>query len=504
MYNFNIDIDMAHPDWAVKYRRPGTELRCIHGRYCLYECSSVYDKEKKRSVKKTGRYLGTITEEHGFRESPKRVLERELERSRHGTPAAAGAAPVKVGATRELGLSRFISGSLGAYVGRLRECFPDDWRRLAALAYCRLAFQSPLKRMATDFGDSYLSVTDAVRGLSPNSLSGFYRDFGRNRPAILDFLRGFGVEGDSVLFDGTDILSASGRMGLPKVSKVKSGGFDPAVNIMFGYTLGQGVANYYRLLPGNIKDIKAFEICAREYGYKDVTAIVDKGFQSEANIKVLDEMDGIRFIMAIKRNTKGLDHTPFAGRDNMGALGHFWYAGRPIWYHRQDIMGHNVFVYLDERLRVEEQADYLNKADDPDNDHYSIASYHEHALRFGTIALMENAGLDAEQTYCRYKSRGEVEQSIDVFKNSLEADTSYMQDEHALETWMFVNLIAMHWYCEIRERMVKAKIIAKHSPADMIRLMCRFRTVYVDGQWRTAELTKKEAALLTAIGVDIT
>ena len=38
----------------------------------------------------------------------------------------------------------------------------------------------------------------------------------------------------------------------------------------------------------------------------------------------------------------------------------------------------------------------------------------------------------------------------------------------------------------------------------MIRLMCRFRTVYVDGQWRTAELTKKEAALLTAIGVDIT
>ena len=75
---------------------------------------------------------------------------------------------------------------------------------------------------------------------------------------------------------------------------------------------------------------------------------------------------------------------------------------------------------------------------------------------------------------------------------------------HALETWMFINMIAMHWYCEIREQMVKSKIIAKHSPADIIRFMCRFRTVYVDGQWRTAELTKKEAALLAAIGVDIT
>ena len=46
---------MKHPDWAVKYRRPGTELRRItEKRYCLYECSSVYDKEKKRARKITG------------------------------------------------------------------------------------------------------------------------------------------------------------------------------------------------------------------------------------------------------------------------------------------------------------------------------------------------------------------------------------------------------------------------------------------------------------------
>ncbi len=42
------------------------------------------------------------------------------------------------------------------------------------------------------------------------------------------------------------------------------------------------------------------------------------------------------------------------------------------------------------------------------------------------------------------------------------------------------------------------------KPSDVNYAMRRLRTVYVDGQWRTAELTKKEAALLTAIGVDIT
>ena len=79
---------MPHPEWAVKFRRPGTELRCIKGRYCLYECTSVYDKEKKRVVKKTGKYLGSITEHGGFKESRKRILERELEQVRQQSASA--------------------------------------------------------------------------------------------------------------------------------------------------------------------------------------------------------------------------------------------------------------------------------------------------------------------------------------------------------------------------------------------------------------------------------
>lgn len=63
-----------HPDWAVKFRRPGTELRCINGRYCLYECRCIYDKEKKRNRKITGKYLGSITEEGGFKPSKKRLI----------------------------------------------------------------------------------------------------------------------------------------------------------------------------------------------------------------------------------------------------------------------------------------------------------------------------------------------------------------------------------------------------------------------------------------------
>ena len=491
---------MAHPEWAVKFRRPGTELRCINGRYCLYECTSVYDKQKKRAVKKTGRYLGSITEEGGFKESRKRILERELEQARQ-QPGGAGPS---LGEVKELGVSRFVTGQLDWYVERLKKHFPADWQRIVALAYCRLCSQSPMKRMATDYGDSYLSVVHRASGLSSNRLSSFYHELGCRRPQILAFLNEFGLDGDNVIFDGTDILSASQGMDLPKMSKVKSGGFGTAINIMFGYSLGAGTANYYRLLPGNIKDIKAFRLCAQEYAHKSLTMIVDKGFQSEANIEFLDSIEGAGYVMALKRNTKGLDYTPFASRDNKGAEGHFSYNGRVLWYCKQEVCGHEAVLYLDERRRVEEETDYLNKADDPENDHYSMDSYRDHALQFGTIALLNGAGKTPQELYYAYKSRCEIEQAIDVFKNTLEADTSSMQSRQALEAWMFINMIALHWYYELRQRLIDTGLIRKFSPADMIGLLRHLRIVYIDGQWRTAELTKKEGQAIAALGVDIT
>ena len=103
-----------------------------------------------------------------------------------------------------------------------------------------------------------------------------------------------------------------------------------------------------------------------------------------------------------------------------------------------------------------------------------------------------------------YKSRGEIEQAIDVFKNTLEADTSSMQSPQTLEAWMFINMVALHWYYELRQRLIDTDLIKKFSPADMIGMLRHLRTVYVDGAWRTAELTKKEGDAIAALGVDIT
>lgn len=217
---------MTPPDWAVKFRRPGTELRRVNDTlYKLYECSSVYDKEKKRARKITGKYLGSITEESGFKESRKRVMEREIEELKSGKPAEIKES--RVGEVKEYGFSEYILREQQPCLDKLKEVFPQDWSRIVSLAYCRLRFQSPMRRVAGDFADSFLSRKIGERGLSANALSGFLHKLGTKRDRITEFMRSYIDPDDNIIFDGTDQLSASRCMDYPQMTKTKKGALRP-------------------------------------------------------------------------------------------------------------------------------------------------------------------------------------------------------------------------------------------------------------------------------------
>ena len=493
---------MTPPDWAVKFRRPGTELRRVNDAlYKLYECSSVYDKEKKRARKITGKYLGSITESGGFKESRKRIMEREIEELKKGVRG--DVREPRIGEVKEYGLSDYILQEQKPCIDRLKEVFPQEWSRIVSLAYCRLRFQSPMRRVAGDFCDSFLSEKIGTRGLSANSLSGFLHDLGTRRDKITDFMRGYIDADDNIIFDGTDQVSASRCMDYPQLTKTKKGTFDTAVNIMWIFNCAKHLPVYYRLMPGSIKDVSAFKVCVEDAGMRNGVAIIDKGFQSASNIEKLDEL-GIRFIMSLRRSTKGLDYSIFASRTNEGADGAFLYHKRPIWWKRCDIDGHEVFLYLDEGHRSDESEDYMRRVFDPDMEGYTMENYKAKALQFGTLALMTTSGKDAEHVYLDYKTRGDVEQAIDAFKNIIEADHSYMQDEKSLEAWTFICLIALQWYYALSVRLKKAELSNRFAPMDMVRSLSRVRTVRIDKNWIPAEVMKKDRPLVEAAGLNIT
>jgi hypothetical protein len=476
-----------HPQWALAHKRKGTELRLINGSYYLYEVSSKWNPEKKRPMKITGRLLGKITEESGFVESDKeRLRKQQLQIER-----------VQV---KEYGITAAIDALFGDTVDAFKQFFPDEWQRLVSLAYGRLVHRSPLKNMAFHYSYSYLSEQGGTVDLSAKSLSYFLRRLGQDRQRIVGFCRSFNTSEDCILFDGTDMFSHSEQMELPKFSLSKLGTYDDLINMMWIFSVKRQDPLYYRLLPGNIKDVSSFKMSLQESGVKDAIVVMDKGFASKSNIEAL-ENGGLRFIIPLPRNSALISYEKIQGGDKRLFDGYFKYEGRYIWHYTiVPDAKKSLTVFLDEELRSREQKDYLDRIDNGVLD-YSIDAFHDRQYRLGTIAVIENTGSRPHDVFAVYKTRGDIETMIDALKNIVEADRTYMRNEQALEGWMFINLIALKWYYTILNLLKKQGLNKKYSPTDFLLFLSEIKKVKINNLWYDAELTRNSRELLESLNI---
>ncbi len=478
-----------HPSWATKYKGKKTELRLLNGRYYLYEVSSRWDPEKKRAKKITGKLLGRITKEKGFIESDKNKLRKR-------------AIKLSKISIKEYGMVSFLKSHLGEYKELLKKHFPEQWETILVLVFNRLTEQSSMKNMEYHYLQSYISFEYPNLTLSPSSLTTTLRDIGVQRETITNFFQEFKHDNDNIIFDGTDLLTKSKNMSLPELSKSKQGVFTNLANIMFVFSVTLKLPIYYRIMSGDIKDIKAFSLCLRESKISNAVVIVDKGFYSKGNIKNLKE-EKLRYIIPLRRNNKDINYEPIISGDKQNLVGFFKFEKRIIWYYFSNTEEKERVVYIDEELKTREIKDYLNRIEKlPEK--YDIETFHKRQYQFGTITLLHNTNKTPNELFVDYKSRNQIENMIDIMKNSLSSDKSYMQNEYALEAWMFINFIAIHWYYKIYQLLVKNKLNSRYSPLDIIKFLLKIRKIKINNQWITEEITKKTKLLLDKLEINIT
>jgi transposase len=479
----------THPRWATKFRLPGTELRLINNKYYLYEVTSKWDPDKKRAKKISGKLLGRITKEDGFIESDKaRLRKKEF--------------AVSQLSVKEYGIVNFIDSCFGNYLTLIEKYFPDCWREIVTLAYCKLAYQSPMKNVEFHYFHSYLSEKFPKLQLTPKNITDLLRLIGGQRTRITDFFKEFGVPNDNILFDGTDLISNSRKMDITKYGKSKKGTYDSMANIMFIFSVKEQLPVYYRIMPGNIKDVKAFKLCLAESHLKDAVIIADKGFYSEENIDLLRK-EKLHFIVPLKRNSSLINYNKMQYGSKQKFDGFFKFENRIIWYYKTKAGKENIYTYLDDELKAEEIRDYLVRVESLPED-YNMDNFYTHQYRFGTISLLNNLQKTPEQVFEDYKSRSQIETMIDALKNVIDADKSYMQNEQALEAWMFINYIVLHWYYKILQLLKSKELNSRYSPMDIIQFLKEVRKVKINDNWYNAEITRKSKDLLELIGVHIT
>lgn len=475
---------MAYPDWVEKYKLKGTNISCIRGKYYLYAVSSVWNKEKGRAQKVTGKYLGRITETDGLIQ-PKEKEEKMTKVT-----------------LKEYGASSVLAETGSDIYTALKEIFPNEADRIFTLAILRVIEKCPFKRAEMIYEKSYLSEMYSGVKLSGKDITGFLMSLGANREKLVTFMNRFTSGSEHILFDVTNIISKSNEMEINRLGYNSHRQYDPQVNLLYAFACENRMPVYYRVLPGNIREISALRLSVEEAQLKNVIIVADKGFGSKANFDMLED-NKLQYIIPLRRNNALFDRSVLQTGNRSAFDNYFMYNNRVIWYYQKDDDGIKIITFSDSDLKNREEKDYICRIESK-FEGYTKEGLMEKQYDFGSIVIRTNVNKSPDDIFAVYKSRGEIEQCFDFLKNLLDQDRSYMQNEYSFESWTFLNHISLMLSYKLYDLLRSAGLLSKFSVDDFIYHLKYIHKVKVNSSWLTSEISAKTLKLLTSLKVHIT
>ena len=132
-----------------------------------------------------------------------------------------------------------------------------------------------------------------------------------------------------------------------------------------------------------------------------------------------------------------------------------------------------------------------------------IIVHHNKASEQGTITLFTNlqADITPEKVHLHYKSRVDIEILFDTFRNVLMADASYMRSNEAMETWLFINHLALIFYYRLYNRLKKHDLLKKYSPKDVLMHLETIKKVKISDTWLNTEVPNKSKNVLLKLQI---
>lgn len=486
---------MYLPPWMKKFKEPRTEIKHIKGGYYKYQVSYKYNPLKKRTDKITGVLLGKITEEDGFIPSDKNTLRQETQTT---------AVDIK-----GYGLYYLFFDLIREEFEKLCAFFSkSECELLFAFAMFRWAYNTPIKRAPYYYLHDFCSEEFTDKKTTDKNVSNLLKTIGENRAKTVAWMKTL-LEGQQrsdkeefVMMDSTHVISKSDLLTVNARGYNADFDYDEQIRLMYLFSAENRHPVYYRLINGNITDVKSMSLCLAEMQVQNVIFISDKGFYSKDNVKVMKDM-GLQYIIPLRRDNSLINYQPLLKKSFKLGLSYFLYQKRVIWYYVYRKEGFNLMTFLDESLRSKEESDYIDRMDRlPEK--YTQEKFEKRLSSFGTLTFSFDIRTEKtpQEIYQAYKQRNEIEIVFDAYKNFLGADVMYMQNRYVLEGWLMANFIAMIAYHKLFARMRLVKKLDKHSPKDIIEQSKSIYMLKMNGEWNISETTKKTHDLFKLLGID--
>jgi transposase len=485
---------MSFPKWVLKFKETKTEIKKINGAYYKYSVSYKYDPQKKRTDKITGVLLGKITQEEGFVASEKNAMRAHL-----------GLNKIDI---KNYGLFHLFSSLLEDEWASLQRYFPKEvCELLFSFAMFRWAYNTPIKRASYYYHHDFCSQIFETKSTNDKAFSDALKFVGERRSDVARWMKTM-LGGDEktgaefVMMDSTHVFSKSELLTVNAKGYNPDFDFEKQIRLMYLFSAQVQKPVYYRLINGNITDIKSMALCVQEMNIKNVIYIADKGFYSKKNVEMMRK-EQLQYIIPLQRNSKCIDYKPLQKANFKKQLSYFLYQQRIIWYYSYNQGTEQYITFMDDRLKTQEEADYVARMDTMP-ELYTQKKFMEKLKTFGTLTLSRYIETEksGEEIYRAYKQRNEIETIFDSYKNFLRADLTYMQNRYVLEGWLTANFIAMIAYHKLYVRLREIKKLKHHAPKDIIETAKSIYMLNINNQWNISEISKKDFDLFKKINID--
>jgi len=407
---------------------------------------------------------------------------------------------------KEFGATDLISKMNNDIRNRLKKSYPDKWKEIFIFSMFRFLYNTPIKNLQEHYSSSFMTEKIPDARLSAKSIGGMLEEIGKEGVRMKMFLKQFVSGNRFALIDLTHVFSSSGNVisSVPGYNSKKE--FSPQIHMVFLFSIENHSPSYFRIVPGSIRDVSSLVLTIKEAEVKNTVLIGDKGFYSEENAASL-ERERLQYILPLKRDSLLIDYAKIQEGHKREFDGYFLFEKRVIWHYSYvikdgNLKGRKIIVFLDERLRTEEEKDCISRIEEDEGK--NIEYFYKVQHRQGTISVITNLEGEDENIYNLLKTRNEIEKMIDVFKNTLSSDRTYMRNDCQMEGWMFINFISLVFYYKIYRVLLENNLLKKYSPKDILIHLSRIYKLKVNEKWLTSEIPKKSREIIEKLDLPIT
>ena len=438
-------------------------IKTINGREYAYEIESIWDKEKKKSRKRS-KYLGrVIDKENCIYEKRRPDQHQEFQKS----------LILNFGDTYCI-MKTFEKSS---YYQLFCSLLPGLSDTLLSLICYKLIKSSAMQYANTWYTGNYASVLFKDADLTSQRVSDFYRLLGCEkvwRKFFKEYLEKTITPQAAVIIDSTGLpneidfhLSAWGRHG---------GKSEMETRLLMVVDKESHMPLYFRYMAGNIVDVSTLVNTVEELRKFDVQttfALIDAGYFSEDNIVGLFKSN-ISFLTRLPANRtlfKSLieDHSiNLEIAENMIIYGKRALFVKPI---PVDLFGYSAFAYVvcDIRRKGSESTNYMISAKE---DGLSVDEINKGLIYKGKLVLISSVKIPAEEIIPLYYTRQSAENIFGISKSALDILPVRVHTIETFRGYLMLNFLTLIVYLELKKHLM-AKYTVEGALMEMSNLVCK-------------------------------